>query len=322
MMSIKNYFSLLILITLPLAFYAQSISYPIDASHSVISFSVGFAGGVTSIDGRFNEFSGTIGYQDTKDRSNLFAEVTIQVKSINTGDAQRDEDLQGAGYFNVEQFPEISFKSKGVKEVDGAFMMTGTLSMMGKSQDLAIPFQFRHEKLEVWVFGEPRIAAQASLSIDRTEYGIPKRGWDNIIPTLGAMTLSKKVKIKLMIQGVGASLNALLLEKIEKESVSAAMEMYNQLEQEHAGKQTYTFGDRTLVGTILQLIRDKKPTEAIQVGEFTKSKYPDSFFAYYGLAIAHQNAGNKQEAIQNFEKTLVINPEFGRAKTALEKLKK
>ena len=322
MISFKHYFNGLVLTLLSLTLYGQSISYPIDASHSVISFSVGFAGGITTIDGRFNEFTGTIGYADPNDKSSLFATVTIQVKSINTGDASRDKDLQGAGFFNVEEFPEISFKSKGVKKVDEDFVLLGTFNMMGKTKELEIPFAFQHETAEVWVFGEPRIAAKSNLSIDRTEFGIPKRGWDNIIPALGAMTLSKEVEIKLMIQGVGASLNALVLEKIEKEDVAAAINLYNQLEKEHADKGTYTFGDRGLVGIILQLIRAKKTEEAIQIGAFAKAKYPDSFYAYYGLATAYQSAGNKEKAIQNFEKTLELNPEFGRAKAALEELKK
>jgi polyisoprenoid-binding protein YceI len=300
---------------------AQFVDYPIDASHSVVSFSVGFAGGITSIDGRFDTFEGAIGYTDVNDPSTLFVKATLAVNSINTGDKHRDEDLQGPGFFNSEAHPEITFTSKSTTVTDKGYKVSGTFSMLGKTTDIELVFTRKHEPSIVWVFGEPRIAMEGTHTIDRTEYGIPKRGWDNIVPSLGSMTLSKDVTVRLVIQGVGPSLSDLIQEKISSEGTTAAIVLYNTLEAKEVDKGTYTFGDRTILGVIMKLTRDGKSMEAIAMGEFATSKYADSFMAWYGLAMAHDTAGNTEKAIEFYEKTLVMNPKFSRAKAALDELK-
>lgn len=300
---------------------SQAVDYPLDASHSVVSFSVGFAGGITSIDGRFDNFKGTIGYTNTKDPSTLYVKTTIAVSSINTGDKQRDEDLMTPGFFNAEAYPEITFTSKSATLVDGGYLVSGSFSMLGKTSDIELELTRKHEPAVVWVFGEPRIALEGTYTIDRTEYGIPKRGWDNIVPSLGSMTLSKEVEVRLVIQGVGPSLSTLIQEKISTDGTTAAITLYNALEAKEADKGTYTFGDRTILGVIMKLVRDGKGSEAVEMGEFATSKHPDSFMSWYGLAIAHQTAGNTEKAIEFYEKTLVLNPKFSRAQAGLDKLK-
>jgi len=300
---------------------AQAIDYSIDTSHSVVSFSVGFAGGITSIDGRFDNFEGNIGYADKNAPSTFFINTVISVKSINTGDKQRDEDLLGSGFFNAEAFPEITFNSKKITKTEEGYLALGAFSMMGKTSDIEILFTLKHEPAVVWVFGEPRIAVEGTYTIDRTAYGIPKRGWNNIIPSLGSMTLSKDVKIRLVIQGVGPGLSTVIREKISTEGVPAAISLYNTLEEKEANEGTYTFGDRTLLGVIMQLVKDDKGAEALAIGEFMSLKYANSFMAWYGLALAHQAVGNIEKAVQFYEKTLELNPKFSRAKAALEKLK-
>ena len=318
---IRFYFILLLLIGISTQVFAQSVSYPLDASHSVISFSVGFAGGVSSIDGRFDDFDGTIGYKNVNDPNSLFVNAVISVKSINTGDKNRDKDLQGAGYFDSENFPEITFKSDKVMKTKDGLMVSGVFTMMGKTSNIQMPFSI-HKPPIVWVFGEPRIAMKGSHTINRLDYGIPNQGWDNIIPSLGSMSLSKEVNIRMVVQGVGPSLSTLVLEKISEENVSLAIKLYNDLEANEADNGTYTFGVRTILGVVMQLSRGGKNVEAIEMGEFGTLKYGDSFMSWYGLAIAHEGAGNKKKAMEFYSKTLELNPKFSRAQSALNMLNK
>ncbi len=300
---------------------SQAISYPIDASHSVISFSVGFAGGITSIDGRFDQFEGVLGYKDVNDLSSFYCEVTIEVSSINTGDTQRDKDLLGEGFFNVESNPTITFNSSKVIQNPNGLNLVGTLSMLGKVKEIKLPIQFKHPDQVIWVFGEPRIAAEANYLIDRLEYEIPKRGWDNIIPSLGSMTLSKDVDIKLVIQAAGPGLSQLLRETINDDNVEKAVMLYNELESS-SEVGTYEFGERTLLSVIMALNRGDKLNEALDFGKFSVSRFPDSFMTWYGLALSHEALKNETEAIKCYEKSIELNSEFGRARKALEKLKK
>ncbi len=301
--------------------YSQPSTLPIDASHSVISFSVGFAGGITNIEGRFNDYSGEIGYKKIGDITSLFTNVKISVASINTGDSQRDEDLQGAGFFNVEEFPEIIFNSKSVKKTGDQFTIIGDFTMVGITKEIEVPFEYSHQDPVVWVFGEPRIAVRGNITINRSEFSIPKRGWDSMVPTLGSMMLNENVEIRLVVQGVGQGLSDILMEKIENTGVKTAIDEYKRLAKENEGKETYGFGARTLVGLSMDLTRSEKHPEAISIAEFALETEPDNFLGFYALGNAHQGAGNKKKAIANLEKALELNPKFGRAQKQLEELK-
>lgn len=302
-------------------FSQKSVTLPIDAAHSVISFSVGFAGGITSIDGRFNKFIGELGYKNESDPTTLFANVKIDVSSINTGDSDRDSDLKGETFFNTKAFPEIRFVSNKVSKSKDGFIISGTFSMLGVTKQLDIPFMFSHTTPVAWVFGEPRIAAKANLILDRAEFGIPKRGWDNMIPTLGAMALSKEVNITLVIQGVGPGLGAQLFETVNTNGVVAAVEQYKIMEKENNGNETYEFNANALLGVTMQLIQMNKFQEAVEISKFNTIHYPDTHVSFYGLALASEKAGDKKSAIDNLEKALKIKPDFQRGKKLLNRLK-
>jgi polyisoprenoid-binding protein YceI len=106
-------------------------TFRIDSARSKISFKVHqFLGVVT---GRFKQFSGVINLdREHSEKSSVTA--TIQVKSIDTGIAKRDAHLSGAEFFNVVKFPEITFKSRSVKQtgqdsgdIVGDFTMHGVM---------------------------------------------------------------------------------------------------------------------------------------------------------------------------------------------------
>ncbi len=308
------------IILFSLDFYAQKYELPIDAAHSVVSFSVGFAGGISSIDGRFDNYNGVIGYHDQNDRSSLYCNVTIDATSINTGNKMRDKDLNGAGWFNTEEYPEITFESTGSKKTDKGYVITGDFTMMGITEEISIPFEYQHDQDIVFVFGEPRIAALGTYRIDRTEYGIPKRGFDNIVPSLGTMALLKEVDVKLMVMGRGPGIGGLISSAIKSDGVGKALEKYEMLEKEHEGKNTYAFGEMSLAGIASQLVRGGMNDEAVEVGSYMIKRYPGSAVAHYTEAAALDKTGNREGAIKGYKKALALNPEFGRAKQALEKL--
>ena len=69
----------------------------------------------TTVTGRLKEFSGTVQVdREHPEKSSVTA--TIQVKSIDTGNAKRDAHLCSEEFFNAAKFPEITFKSRSVKQ--------------------------------------------------------------------------------------------------------------------------------------------------------------------------------------------------------------
>jgi len=84
-----------------------------NPAHSTIAFKVRHLLGTAK--GRFTKFSGTIEVdREHPEKSSVVA--TIQTASIDTAIAKRDEHLRGADFFNVQEFPEITFKSRHVKQ--------------------------------------------------------------------------------------------------------------------------------------------------------------------------------------------------------------
>src|SRR3954467_13964799 len=86
-------------------------TWKIDPSHSQIEFGVRHLM-ISTVKGRFTGVEGTV-LLDDADPSFADVDVLINVATIDTREAQRDTHLRSGDFFDVEQFPHITFKSKG-----------------------------------------------------------------------------------------------------------------------------------------------------------------------------------------------------------------
>jgi polyisoprenoid-binding protein YceI len=115
-------------------------TFVIDKAHSEASFQVRHF--VTKVRGRFNDFTGTI----QVDRANPAAssvELSIQSASLDTGHPGRDKHLRSADFFDVEKFPEITFKSSRiVPRGQDRYDVTGLFTLHGVSKELTVPVSF------------------------------------------------------------------------------------------------------------------------------------------------------------------------------------
>jgi len=168
----------------PLAASAAPETYVVDSIHSFPHFAVDHLG-VSTIWGRFNKMSGTFTFDGTAKSGSV--ELVIDTASVDTGDKDkgsrprsRDEHLRGADFFNVAEFPQMTYKSTAVK-FDGASPaeVEGQLTLLGVSKPVTL-------KIERWVCKDhpfrkkPMCGGNASGAIKRTEFGM-KYG----VPALG-----------------------------------------------------------------------------------------------------------------------------------------
>src|SRR3954470_18488114 len=103
-------------------------SYTIDPTHTQIGFVARHAM-VTKVRGAFDDFAGTVVF-DAADPAATAVTVTIEATSINTRNVQRDEHLRGNDFFAMEQYPQITFVSTGLRLTDAtSFELTGDLSI-------------------------------------------------------------------------------------------------------------------------------------------------------------------------------------------------
>ena len=168
--------------------------YTIDKTHSSIQFSVKHLV-ISKVKGGFNEFTGTILY-DEKDMGKSSVEVQIQTASIDTRDEKRDAHLKSPDFFGVEEFPEITFKSKSVTKTEDGYVLVGDLTMHGVVKEVTIPFTFSGVITDPW--GNSRLGASALLEINRQDYGI------SFSQTLdgGGLVVGDNLKIELEIEAI------------------------------------------------------------------------------------------------------------------------
>ena len=173
-------------------------TWNLDAAHSAAEFKVKHMM-ISNVKGTFTGLSGTLQLDET-DRTHSTVEASIDVATINTGDAQRDGHLKSGDFFDAEKFPTITFKSTNIDSTGGPdYEATGELSIRGvtksvifKVEDLSTPAK------DPW--GNQRIGLSATTKINRKDFGL---GWNAALET-GGVLVGEDVTITLEVQFIKA----------------------------------------------------------------------------------------------------------------------
>ena len=167
-------------------------TYVIDKSHSEASFQVRHL--MSKVRGNFNDYAGTISVDPAKPES-ASVEFTIKSASIDTSNENRDKDLRGPNFFDVEKFPTLTFTSTSVKAKDANNLdVTGDLTIHGVTKRVTIP---------VTVLGTMKMpngekgGFETAFTINRKDYGIV---WNRVLDTGGSI-LGDDVKIAIGVEG-------------------------------------------------------------------------------------------------------------------------
>lgn len=148
---------------------AQTSTWSIDPAHSSINFEVRHMG-VSNVHGSINGIKGTVVYDD-QDITKSSVQATADVATINTNVEKRDQDLKSPKFFDVAQFPQLSFKSTSLSKSDGKLTLTGDLTMHGVTKsvtlDLDGPAPPQTDKN-----GKTRSGFSASGVLKRTDFGV------------------------------------------------------------------------------------------------------------------------------------------------------
>jgi polyisoprenoid-binding protein YceI len=155
---------------LPVAALAQTQAWEGDPVHTHIGFSVRHMM-VSNVKGEFAKYSIKV-QADPKDPTKSTVDVTIDVASINTGNAQRDGHLKSPDFFDAAKYPSITFKSKKiVKTGKDSFKVTGDLTIKGKTKEIALAVKNFVGPIKDPT-GTMRSGFEASAKIDRRDYGV------------------------------------------------------------------------------------------------------------------------------------------------------
>lgn len=171
---------------------ANADTYTIDAGHSEVGFKIRHL--VSTVRGRFNEFSGTIN-MDPKNIQSSSVEFRIKAESIDTNQDNRDKHLRAEDFFFVEKYPEITFKSDSVKPAGkDKYNVTGTLTLRGVSKKVTLPVTYTGEVKDPW--GNTKAGFETSTTLNRKDYGIV---WNQAVDN-GGVILGDDVQIEINLE--------------------------------------------------------------------------------------------------------------------------
>jgi polyisoprenoid-binding protein YceI len=170
-------------------------TYTIDPAHSQIGFGARHAM-VTKVRGQFNEFSGT-GFYSAENPADSKLEVTIQAKSIDTRNADRDTHLRSNDFFSMDEFPLITFASTSFSKVDDeTFAVTGDLTVKGVTKSVTLDLAFTGAAVDPW--GNQRIGFEGKTTINRSDWGVSF----NAALEAGGVLVSEKVTLEFEISAI------------------------------------------------------------------------------------------------------------------------
>lgn len=173
-------------------------SHPIDNAHSNVGFSVPILGGLSQVKGKFTDFAITLNH-DEKDITKSSVSVVIKATSIDTGIDRRDTHLRSADFFDVEKFPEITFKSERIEKKGEQFIAHGPLTMHGVTKQIALPFTITGTYKNP-TNNKRTMGYSAKMALNRRDFGINYSRQDN--PTFVGDEIT--VEIELVTRALDA----------------------------------------------------------------------------------------------------------------------
>lgn len=172
-------------------------NWSIDPTHSQVEFGVKHMM-FTTVRGHFATFEGAISF-DAENPANSSVEVKIDAASIDTGVEDRDNHLRSGDFFDVEQFPALTFRSTAVNgpiAEGGAFTITGDLTIRGETRSVILNATFDGTGTDPW--GGSRAGFSATTTVDRRDFGLT---WNQALEA-GGVLVGHDISISLQVQGV------------------------------------------------------------------------------------------------------------------------
>jgi polyisoprenoid-binding protein YceI len=164
-------------------------TWTIDPSHSEVGFTARHL--MSKVRGRFETFEGRIVTGDAP-----AATASIDLKSINTHDENRDGHLRSADFFDVEQNGPMTFTSTSVEAGGNGLLVTGDLSIKGATLPVTLDVEILGTDTDPW--GGTRLGLEATATISRREFGVDF----NIPMDGGRVLIGDKIDITINVSAV------------------------------------------------------------------------------------------------------------------------
>jgi polyisoprenoid-binding protein YceI len=171
----------------------KKIKWVVDPMHSELGFKIKHLM-ISNVSGTFSEYEVNM-ETDNEDLSTAQIQATIKAASVSTNNSQRDQHLQNGDFFEVEKYPEISFRSTRIEKLDHEqFIVHGNITLKGITKPVKLNVEYSGVTKDPW--GGQRAGFTITGKIIRSEFGL---SFNSVLET-GGLALSDEVKINSEIQ--------------------------------------------------------------------------------------------------------------------------
>jgi polyisoprenoid-binding protein YceI len=170
-------------------------TYNVDPAHSNVGFEVRHMG-IATVRGSFRRFEGTL---DASGNGPVLW-GSVEVASIDTGEAQRDGHLLAPDMFDAQAYPTISFHSIGTKTSAGSrLQLSGEITIKGVTKPIELRGTVLEGGQDPW--GNERVGLELETTIDRRDFNL---NFNQTLPS-GKLLISDEVKLVISVSAVKAS---------------------------------------------------------------------------------------------------------------------
>jgi polyisoprenoid-binding protein YceI len=169
-------------------------TYNIDPAHTFAYFGA-MHHIVGLVRGRFDKVTGTI--SAAKEPADCALDISIDTASIDTQVTKRDEDLRGPDFFDVKNFPVMTYRGRGARQTaDGAWIMNGSLTIRGVTKEVPLTFRFKGMFPDMPAGQPARASFHATTAVKRGDFGMTR---DNLME-LGPNPKGPDVEIEIAVE--------------------------------------------------------------------------------------------------------------------------
>lgn len=142
----------------------------IDGAHSAVNFSIRHF--FTPVPGVFENWSGKL-YFDPENLDGSKIDITVDVSSVNTQNTRRDDHLRDPDFFEVDTWPNMTFKSSSIRQTaEGEYVATGELTIRNTTKEIELPFKLLGVMENPMRENTLVAGFEASTTLSRLDYGV------------------------------------------------------------------------------------------------------------------------------------------------------
>lgn len=171
---------------------AEVSKWNVDHDHSTVGFQVAHMV-VSKTKGKFTDYTGVV-EMDPEAKEFKMIEAVIQTASVTTDHQKRDDHLRSPDFFDVKNFPTMTYKMKSYQKTDDGYTAIGDLTLRGVTKEITLTGTFNGVAQDPW--GNTRAGFTAEGKLNRQDFGMKfSKLLDN-----GGLVVGDEVTITLEIE--------------------------------------------------------------------------------------------------------------------------